>query len=88
LFFQLIFAALTLDGMAFVIFVWAYANPTSSRYQLLLSLCVVYLVLGIVLSVLGVYKGNRLSQKRIDATRANLQRQIEQYRQLLAEPPA
>jgi uncharacterized protein YoxC len=84
--FQLVFATMTLDGMAFVIFVWAYANPASQQRELFFSLSIVLLVLGIALIVLGVFEGNRLSQKRIDATRAKLQKQIEQFKKLLAEP--
>jgi len=87
-FFQLVFAAMTFDEMAVVIFIWAYANPASPQNKMFLSVSIVLLVLGMTLSILGIYEGNRLSQKRIDATRANLQKQIEQFKKLLAGPPS
>jgi hypothetical protein len=84
--FQIVFVGMVLDGIAFIFFMWVYANPITAPRELWLSLSIVLLVLGIVLATLGVFEANRLSQKRIDATRSKLQKQIDQYKRLLAEP--
>jgi ABC-type Na+ efflux pump permease subunit len=86
--FQLLFAGMAFDGIAFIIFVWVYGNPASPQREFWLSLSIVLLVLGIALATLGVFEGDRLSQKRIDKTRAKIKKQIDQYKKLLAEPPS
>jgi hypothetical protein len=85
--FQLVFTGMAFDGVAFIFFIWVYANPTTPPRELWLSLSIVLLAFGIALAMLGVFEANRLSQKRIDATRAKIKKQIDQYKKLLAEPP-
>jgi hypothetical protein len=84
--FQLLFAGAAFDGVAFILFVWTDPNSASPQRELWLSLSIVLLAVGIVLATLGVFEANRLSQKRIDATRAKIKKQIDQYKKLLAEP--
>ena len=84
--FQLLFAGAAFDGVAFILFVWTDPNSASPQRELWLSLSIVLLAVGIVLATLGVFEANRLSQQRIDATRAKIKKQIDQYKKLLAEP--
>jgi hypothetical protein len=86
--FQLVFSGIVFDGLAFILFIWIYAKPTSPQRELWLSLSIVLIVIGIVLATFGIFEGKSLSQKRIDATRAKLQRQIDQYKKLLADSPS
>jgi hypothetical protein len=83
--FQLLFTGVVCDGIAFIFFIWTYAEPVSPQRELWLALSVVLLSIGIVLAMLGIVEGNRLSQKRIDKTRAKLVEQIDRYRKLLAD---
>ncbi|MGA2206753.1 MAG: hypothetical protein ABSG10_08480 [Terracidiphilus sp.] len=84
--FQLLFAGIAFDGVAFIFFIWVYANPTTAPRELWLSLSIVLVTLGIVLAMFGIAEGNHLSQKRIDKTRAKINKQIDRYRKLLTEP--
>jgi hypothetical protein len=81
---QLILAAIALDGIALVLFIWAYANPTTPQREFWLVLSIVPVAIGVVLAFLGIIEGKNLSQKQIDTTRSKLQTQIERYQALLA----
>ena len=83
---QLILAAITFDGIAFVLFIWVFANPSDPRRELWLALSIVLVTIGIVLAFMGLVEAHNLSQKRIDETRAKIQKQIDQYKKLLSEP--
>ena len=85
---QLILAAILLDGIAFVLFIWVYANPTTSQRELWLVLSIVLIIMGIVLAFIGIIEAKNLSQKQIDATRAKIQKQIDQYKKLIAGSPS
>jgi len=84
--FQVVFAVMVFDGLAAIFLCWIYANPASPEHDLLFALSIVLIVLGIVLAMIGIFEGKSLSQKQIDATRAKLQKQIDQYKKLLADP--
>jgi len=84
--FQVVLAVLVFDGVAAIFFLWVSAYPASPQRDLLFSFSIVLIVLGIVLAMIGIFEGKSLSQKRIDATRAKLQKQIDQYKRLLADP--
>jgi hypothetical protein len=86
--FQAVFAVMVFDGLAAIFFLWIFAYPASPRRDLLFASGIVLIVLGIVLAMIGVFEGKSLSQKRIDATRAKLQKQIDQYKKSLADPPS
>ena len=86
--FQVIFAVMVFDGVAFILFLFVYAYPANLWRDLWFAVSIVLLVLGIVLAMIGIIEGKSLSQKLIDATRAKLQKQIDQYKKLLAEPPS
>jgi hypothetical protein len=83
---QLVLAAIAFDGIAFALFIWAFADPTDPRLEVWLALSIVLVVLGTILALLGIAEGKSLSQRRIDATRAKLQKQIDRYRKQLSEP--
>jgi hypothetical protein len=84
--FQVVFAVMLFDGLAAILFLWIDAYPASPRRDLLFALSIVLIVLGIALATIGIFEGMSLSQKRIDATRAKLQKQVDQFKKLLADP--
>jgi hypothetical protein len=86
--FQVFFAVLVFDGVAFILFLFVYAYPASPGRDLWFAVSVVLLVLGIVVAMIGINEGKSLSQKRIDASRAKLQKQIDQLKKSLTEPPS
>jgi hypothetical protein len=63
--FQLVLGCVLFDGLAFVIFIWAYAHPNGPQNGLFLSLTLVLLVLGIALGMIGIFEGGPPLARRV-----------------------